>query len=732
MDKESSHLLNFGPYRVDPDQRLLMRGQESVPLPPKAFETLLVLLRNNGRVVRKDDLMRMLWPDTFVEESNLSQHIYQLRKTLAPSAQDPQYIVTVPGTGYRFAHKVEQVVADNGGALVVERRSKPRMDVKDEGLSSRLAWLMAGLLAVMAAVALGFLWHAIRPVSRPLLRLGLELPDFAMAEPTSSASVALSSEGTRVVYTGRGSDGKIRLYTRALDQERALPLAGTEGAYGPFLSLNGQTVGFFADGKLKKIPVEGGEAVVLCDAPQGQGASWSEDGTIIAALNWTAGLSRISSGGGLVQPVTQLKPESNDLGHAWPQALPGAEAVLFTAVSTVANIPDATIEVQSLRTGERKTLVREGYYGRYVPSGHLVYMHGRTLFAAPMDVKRLTLTGPAVPVVENISTSSVWGSAEMDFSRSGALVYVRRKPGGKSLMWLDSSGRTQPLRAEGAEYRPDVRLSPDGKRLALAVVGSDGVDVWVYDMERNTMTRLTFGHQAWFPVWSPDGKHIAYMASEHGDAPNLYYVRADGAGEAVRLTESKNRQIPYSFSPDGKRLAYFEFDRQSQTDIWMLPLEELTSDHPKAGKPEPFLVTPFDERAPMISPDGRWLAYESNQSGRREIYVQGYPGPGGKWQISTEGGDRPIWSKKSPELFYRSSEGIMVANYAARGEVFAANKPRLWTARKDLEPYFDLAPDGKRFAIIQAEEAQKSSPEQVMLLENFFDELRRRAPTGER
>jgi Tol biopolymer transport system component len=588
------------------------------------------------------------------------------------------------------------------------------------------------MLGVIAAAALALLWQAARPVSRPLLRLSVDLPNLALTEPSSSPSVALSSAGTRVVYTGRSPNGTLQLYTRALDQERALPLAGTEGAYSPFLSPDGQTVGFFADGKLKKVPLEGGEVTVLCNAPKGVGGSWGDDGTIIAALDASGGLSHIFPNGGLVQPVTKLRPESSDFAHNWPQVLPGAEAVLFTAVSTNSNIPDATIDVQLLRTGERKTLVRGGYYGRYAPSGHLVYMRGRTLYAAPMDPKKLTLTGPAVPVIEDIAISSVWGTAQMDFSRNGTLLYVRRKPDGKTLTWLDNRGKTHVLRAEGEEYSPAVRLSPDGKRLALAVAGSDSVDVWVYEWERNTMTRLTFGSHSWWPIWSPDAKHIAFMSSKHGEAANLYYMRADGAGEAVRLTESKNRQIPYSFSPDGKRLAFFEFNPQTQTDIWTLPLEDPNGDNPKAGKPEPFLVTPFDERAPMISPDGRWLAYESNASGRNEVYVQSFPGTTGKWQISTGGGDRPVWSRKAQELFYRNTEGIMVASYSVRGEAFAANKPQLWTAAKDLGMYFDLAPDGKRFVIVQADESQKSSLEQVMLLENFFDELRRRAPTGSR
>ncbi len=731
MDKQNRYF-DFGPFRVDPDQRLLMRGQETIPVTPKAFETLLVLLRNSGRVVLKEDLMQTLWPDTFVEESNLSQHILQLRKVLGSSAQSPQYIITVPGRGYRFAQKVEEVAAENGSGLVVDGHSKQPVNVNQEEPSRRGLWLLTGVLAVIAAVALGFLWRATRPVNRPVLRLNVELPDFVIAEPTTTAGVALSPGGTRVVYTGRSPDGTLRLYTRTLDQDRALPLAGTEGAYGPFLSPDGQTVGFFADGKLKKIPVERGEAVVLCDASRGFGGSWSEDGTIIAALNSTGGLSQISSGDGTVRLITQLNSERSDLAHIWPQVLPQADSVLFTALSTNADIFGATVDVQSLRTGERKTLVRDAYYGRYVPGGHLLYMHGRTLYIAPMDGKRLALTGPAVPVIDDIASSSSSGAPQVDFSRSGTLVYVRRKADNKTLMWLDNTGQMQPLRATSAEYNPGVRWSPDGKRLALAIVENDSIDVWVYEWERDTMTRLTFGSDAWFPMWSPDGKHIVFMSAQHGGAPNLYYMRADGAGEAVRLTQSQNRQIPYSFSPDGGRLAFFEFNPKTTTDIWTLPLEEANSDHPKVGKPEPFLVTRFDERAPMISPDGSWLAYESNESGRNEIYVQPFPGPGGRWQISTAGGDRPVWSRKASELFYRSSEGMMVASYSARGETFAANKPRLWAAKKDLETYFDLAPDGKRFAVLQAEESQKAGSERVMLLQDFFDRQWQRASVNSR
>jgi eukaryotic-like serine/threonine-protein kinase len=263
------------------------------------------------------------------------------------------------------------------------------------------------------------------------------------------------------------------------------------------------------------------------------------------------------------------------------------------------------------------------------------------------------------------------------------------------------------------------------------VVGGGNSNVSVYEPARDAMTRLTFAPSFEnSPVWSHDGKHIVFASERHKGAYNLYWMRADGAGEAVRLTENKFDQWPYSFSPDDKRLAFTELRPQTRDDLWTLPLGETESDHPKPGKAEPFLVTPFSERVPMISPDGRWLAYQSDESGRDEVYVRPFPGPGGKWQISTGGGDYPVWARKGPELFYRTGEGMMVASYTRNGEAFVPSKPRLWAAKKDLGEDFDLAPDGKRFAVVQAEAQEQRGPQRVMLLQNFFDELRRRAPAG--
>jgi serine/threonine-protein kinase len=723
MKDVKNHFYRLDNIEIDVQNLRVTVDSEIRPLEPKSFRLLLFLVQNSGRVLPKDEIMAAVWPDAFVSDNSLNRAVTQIRKALDDDPRAPRYIETIPTVGYRLVADFNE---EQGSHAVDDAAGGDSTHVVGSTPVDHYRWAaLAGTAAVLIGLTLGgwFFWRATRPLSQALVRLSVELPEFALTpETTPGASVALSPDGRRLVYTGRGVDGTFRLYSRMLDQEQAVWLPGTEGAYGPFFSPDGQAVGFFATGKLKKISFAGGGVVTLSDAPRASGASWGDDGNIIAALGSNNFLSRISSGGGTIQTVTGVRPDRNELGHRWPQVLPGAQAVLFTSIST--NV-DSTVEALSLRTGERKVLVRDAGYGRYLTSGHLLYMAAGTLYVAPMDVKRLALTGPAVPMIEDAAFSLNFGYAQVDFSRSGTLIYVRGKA--QNLVWLDSTGQTQRLRPTPAEYDPAIRFSPDGKRLALSLIRSDSVDVWVYEWERDAMTRLTFGFPAWWPIWSPDGKHVAFMS---GETSNLYYMRADGAGAPVRLTESKNRQVPYSFSPDGKRLAFFEFNPQTNVDIWTLPLEEVESDHPMVGKPEPFLVTPFDERAPMFSPDGRWIAYESDESGRSEVYARPFPGPGGKSQISTGGGNRPVWSKKDHELFYRSTEGMMVADYTVNGDAFEVGKPRLWAAKKDLGTYFDLAPDGQRFAAIETASSERNGPEHVSFLINFFDELRQRVPAG--
>jgi serine/threonine-protein kinase len=399
---------------------------------------------------------------------------------------------------------------------------------------------------------------------------------------------------------------------------------------------------------------------------------------------------------------------------------------------------DANIEVQSFRTGQRKVLHRGGYFPHYLPSGHLVYMHDGVLFAAPMDAKRLELTGPPVPVLEDVEGLPSIGGARFAFSQNGTLVYSSgTSVSGRPLVWLDPSGKAEPLRAKPAVYQVP-RLSPDGKRLALAVNTSGTYDIWVYEWERDIMTRKTFGpRNNRYPLWTPDGKGIIFESAEK---QALYWLRADGTGTPQPLTsDGKGLQIPMSFSPDARRLVFEEQSHQNDFDLWTLAIDWSEDGRPKPGKPELFLRTPFNEQSAAVSPDGRWLAYSSDETGTFEVYVRPFSGgssaAGGKWQVSSGGGYGPHWSHGAHELVYRTQDGhIMVAGYTVSGDSFAAVNARRWCEKPLLSPTsflfasFDLAPDGKRIVAISevgnADDGKSSS--HAIFLQNFFDELRRR------
>ena len=602
---------------------------------------------------------------------------------------------------------------------------------------------VAVALAIVAALALGWIaWRATRPVDHPLMRFSVDLAPEAVEGLRITA--AISPDGARLAFVARGPGGKEQLATRLLDQATATLLPGTENAADPFFSPDGQWIGFFADQKMKKISVQGGAAITLCDAPSARGASWGEDGSIVVALSSDpgAGLSRVPAAGGTPQAIT--KPgDKGETTHRWPQILPGGQAVVFTGNTVPAGHDDASIEVLSLKTGQWKAVQRGGYFGRYLPSGQLVYVHQGTLFALGFDLVRLEVRGTPAPLLEDVAANAQSGGGQFDVARNGTLVYLSGKSSTASwpVAWMDSTGKTKPLLATpGPYYAP--RFSPDGTRLALAMGPLGSGDVQVYDWQRDTMTRLTFTQKNIRQVWTPNGKQIAFSSRSPG-ASSIRLIRADGAGEAQLLLESKGDLDPYSFSPDGKRLAFAERRVDTAFDLWMLALDLSNTEHPKPGKPELFLRTPFTKVEPAFSPDGRWIAYTSDESGRNEVYVRPFPGGAqsgsGKWQISTSGGSHPIWSRNGPELFYETLDSrIMVSTYRAKADSFAPDKPRPWSNTQILAPpvgdewNLDLAPDGKRFAVFPRPEAtteQKGSVHVTVLL-NFFDELRRRVPVG--
>jgi Tol biopolymer transport system component len=607
------------------------------------------------------------------------------------------------------------------------------------GWRERIAWpVVAGVLALIAiAFTIGFVLRTPKPPQAlPAVRLSAEIGVDASVFTTLGPALVLSPDGTRLAFVASGADQKRRLYVRSLDQLQATALSSTENARDPFFSPDGQWLGFFADGKLKKMSVQGGAAVTLGDVVDDRGGSWGEDGTIVFSKGGSA-LSKVSSAGGTPQPLTTLDQQAGEITHRWPQVLPGSKAVLFTG-GIGANFEGAEIAVYSMASGQRKTVQRGSFYARYLPSGHVVYMHEGTLFAVPFDLKRLEVTGQPAPILEDVVTNAAAG-AQFSFSENGNLVYVagRARDQNVSISWMDHEGKFTPLReAPGGYYNP--AFSPDGKRLALQINDGKRSDIWVYEWERDSLTHLTFGGEGnSYPVWTPDGQRIVYSSIEKGGAPNLWWIRTDGAGDAQRLAESKSQQYAGSWRPDGKVLAFNQFNPGTGNDIMTLPIEGDEKSGWKPGEPKPFVNSAFDEREPAFSPDGRWLAYMSTESGSFEVYIRPFPGPGGKWQISTGGGGYPKWSRNGKEVFYRTQDNkIMAVTYTASGNSFSADKPQLWSPGQFTDrgfgfSNFDLHPDGKRFAVLKAPGAEQAAAvNKVNFIFNFFDELRRKVPPG--
>ncbi len=631
--------------------------------------------------------------------------------------------------------------------IVLENLANRANEDEVEGLptpsepgSNKVLWVVAGVLALaLSAVGFGW-WRSARPVDRPLIRLSVDLGPDAVAGTRTTA--VLSPDGTRIVFPIL-SNGVRQFATRTLNQPGATFMSGTEFGIDPFFSPDGQWIGFFADGKLKKAAVQGGAPVTLCDAGDPRGGSWGDDGSIIFSAAVDSGLMRVSSAGGTPRPLTKMG--KIDSFHLWPQVLPSGKEVLFTMSANPFSWEDADIGVVSVKTGQIKIVQHGGYSGRYVPSpygsGHLLYVHEGTLFAVPFDPGRLETSGSPVPILEDVAGNSVDGGGQFDGSMNGSFVYVNGKSTVSSsypIVWMDSSGKTTPLLPKPGAYGA-LRFSPDGKRLAFTAIGSKGPDVWVYDWERDTPTQLTFTSPGNFEMaWTPDGKHIVFGSNAAGTAA-LWWIRSDGSGEPQKLLERKNTGVglrPQSFTPDGRRLAFDDnVTSGAGVEIWTLPLDLSDPEHPKPGKPEPFLTTAVRQVDATFSPDGKWMAYSSNESGVDDIFVRPFPGAGGKWRVSTGGGKFPTWSRTGHELFYFSlSDGrIMVANYTVQGDSFNATKPRVWSDRQVLQPNFirvlDLHPDGKRFAVFPRPEIEEAKGSlHVTFLLNFSDELRRRSP----
>jgi Tol biopolymer transport system component len=623
---------------------------------------------------------------------------------------------------------LDHTSTEDAGAALAATRGRPWL------------WIAAAsVCAVVAIAAVTFAWtmrNRAAPLAAPL-RLTAHVGTNVSLGLQSGVTAVLSPDGDVMAFLGTARPGTpSSIYVRRLDQLHATLLAGTEGAFLPIFSPDGNSVAFFAQGKLKKVAITGGTPVTLCDAPIGRGSTWSEDGWIYFTPEPNQGIQRVLADGGTPEIVVKL--ESKELSLRFPQILPGSKVLLFTSQQATGNFENADIVAYSLADGVRKVVVHGGFYARYVPSGHLLYANEGSVFAAPFDLDTLQVTGRAVLAVQGVSASINNGAANYAVSDRGTFVYVAgdtqltRAP----IRWIDRTGKTEFLRSTPSDWA-NPSFAPDGGRLAVDINDGGQTDVWVYEWARDTMSRLTFdsANDA-RPVWSPGGRYITFTSRRSG-VFNLYLQRADGTGDVVRLTEGANPQFPSSWHPSGKYLAYFETVPGNATDLMILPFEGDDAAGWKASKPYAFLSSRFTEASGMFSPDGRWIAYMSNESGRNDLYVRPFPGPGGKWQVSASPADDPTWSRTSREfLFMDSSElRLMTVPYRVEGDSFRADKPVVWAgARLSVRPRapsrdLDLHPDGKRFAVASSDEQSPPGQDRVIFILNFFDELRRVAPS---
>jgi Tol biopolymer transport system component/predicted Ser/Thr protein kinase len=614
-------------------------------------------------------------------------------------------------------------------------------DVPEQAAPRRamLPWIVAGVCVAGLATAGWGWWRAGSAApAKPFLRLDVDLGKDVSLGNGEGPTVAISPDGTRIAFVTPGTDGRNHLALRPLDSPVTTVLTGTEGAASPFFSPDSRWIAFFADAKLKKIAVEGGAPVTLCEARNTRGGAWGPDGAILFS-DARVGLSSVSAMGGTPQLVTQLDAARGEFTHRFPQFLPRGDGFLFltrlisAATGTASDnvYESAEALAQSTKTGKRMTLLKGGFAFHYLPtstgSGHLVYMHQRTLFAAPMNPARLELTGPAVPVVEDIAGWLDYsnGFAHFDASATGTFVYIPA-PVKWSFAMIDSAGTRQALPVPADRY-PWFALSPDGTRLALAANPDIATtNISVYDFASQSMLRLaSVRGGADYLTWAPDGKHLAFGSATAAPGPGIYWMSAQTASDPLRIMETPAWH-PGSFSPDGKKLAIFHYG--APYGISILPLDLSDPEHPRPGNPEPLLQGPLDVRYPKVSPDGKWISYYAFDAAERRTvaYVQPFPGPGARVQVA--GRAVPNTWVGGRQIFLSGPDGqIFVVDYTVSGGTFRASAPKPWLP--DPFPFAARAmPDGKH--IVAAVAVDQKPPTHVVLLVNFFDELRRRAPVS--
>jgi eukaryotic-like serine/threonine-protein kinase len=591
-----------------------------------------------------------------------------------------------------------------------------------------LPWAAAAVLATATlALALAYLQSPrASQVSVHSYILPPEKTTFLLTG-TIAGPPMLSPDGRRIAFVAKNADGKQMLWIRSLNSAVAQPMSGTEGATYPFWSPDSRYVAFFAAGKLNKLDAGGGPPQALCDASSGRGGTWNSSGTIVFAPDNLMGLSRVDAAGGTRFALTT--PDAGENSHRWPDFLPDGNHFLYFAHG--ATTAESGTYLAALDSKERKLLLRNDSNAIYAAPGYLLFVRDTTLMAQRLNLRSLALEGEAKPVADQVAINTETWRSVLTASANGELLYQHGAAvGGSQFVWYDRSGKPgEPVLPETAGYYHPA-LSPDGSKLAFALAldsNSDG-DIWVVDVARHTKTRLTFGPQnSRNPIWWPDGKSIVFSYGPSGSADSLYRQNADGTGSKEKLLETPGiAEFPYSVTPDGRYIACMRRDPKSSTnfDIWALPL---FPDKSGDQKPFPVVATNFTEVTPAFSPDGKWLAYANNETGRQEIYIQPFPSGAGRWQVSTAGGTSPNWRKDSKELFFIAPDWQMMAvDVSQKGASLQLGAPHVLfksaaTVRPSSGPY-TVSADGKKFVMNTV--PQQSISEPLTLITNWTADLK--------
>jgi serine/threonine-protein kinase len=677
-------VVSFGPFTFDPNSQILRRGTDSLTLPPRVLGVLECLLGRAGDLVPRQEIIDGVWKDAFVTDTSLAEAVSFLRQALGDDPQAPTYIQTVHRRGYRFVAPVQTTEAEP----LIRRLDAPRRDEAAEPVSpsiggSLVPWTAAVLCAALAIAAVWQLLMRGEPAAPPVGRFALQLSD-KLTFDSHGPAITLSWDGSRAAWSA--CDGRAcQLFLRPLDRLDTSAVAATTGATDPFFSPDGRWLGFFADGKLKKVSLAGGLPVTLADVAEPRGAVWTPDGRIVFGASRAGGLMQISEAGGQAELLTTPDEGQGELRHEWPSITRDGRTLLFSIATTPQNGSPTRLGLAALgRAGAsiRWTSPLSGIgIARFGANDLIVFSRGSELEAVAFDPVRLTLSGVPQNVVSSAATAM--GRGQFAISGSGSLLYVvppESSDPDDLLEWVTQAGST-PI-PDLAQPSADAVLSSDGRRIAWSASNDPSrADIWVGDLQRGAVTRLTHDGLNVSPAWSPDGRTI-YFSRRDSARYGPTSIDADG-GQPSALPPLDHHALPASVSPDGSTLAVVQFQVGTRGDIWAMPT--------RGGGARPLVRSPFDDVEPAFSPAGRLLAYQSDEAGRWDVYVQRLE-DNRRVVVSTTGGEHPFWSTDGSRVYYRSGSRLMSATVSA--DDMRVGTPSI-VMDNGNEDVLGVAPDGR-------------------------------------